>query len=104
MGSPAGATVAFTAGLTFDIGRCWRARRTQAAADAESRKTDLDLLWQEWQTVAKARLLFVKLDAHGRSRWPCCRRSSATLRGRAWTRPRAPSTAGSSPATRPRRS
>jgi outer membrane protein TolC len=67
MGSPAGATVAFTAGLLVDIGALLARSSTQAAADAESRKTDLDLLWQEWQTVAKARLLFVKLDALARS-------------------------------------
>ena len=67
MGSPAGATVAFTAGLAVDIAALLAHSSTQAAADAESRKTDLDLLWQEWQTVAKARLLFVKLDALDRS-------------------------------------
>ena len=67
MGSPAGATVAFTAGLAVDIAALLARSATHAAADAESRKTDLDLLWQEWQTVAKARLLFVKLDALERS-------------------------------------
>jgi outer membrane protein TolC len=67
LGSPAGATVAFTAGLTVDIAALLARSATHAAADAESRKTDLDLLWQEWQTVAKARLLFVKLDAIARS-------------------------------------
>jgi outer membrane protein TolC len=63
MGSPAGASVAFMAGLTVDVAALLARSSTHAAADAESRKTDLDLLWQEWQTVAKARLLFVKLDA-----------------------------------------
>ena len=67
MGSPAGATAAFTAGLTVDIAALLARSSTRATADAESRKTDLDLLWQEWQTVAKARLLFVKLDALSRS-------------------------------------
>ena len=67
MGSPAGATVAFTAALTLDIAALLAHSSTRAAADAESRKTDLELLWQEWQTVAKARLLFVKLDALDRS-------------------------------------
>ena len=67
MGSPAGATAAFTAGLTVDIAALLARSSTRAASDAESRKTDLDLLWQEWQTVAKARLLFVKLDAIARS-------------------------------------
>lgn len=63
MGSPAGATTAFSAGLTVDIAALLARSATQAAGQAESRKADLDLLWQEWQTTAKARLLFVKLDA-----------------------------------------
>jgi outer membrane protein TolC len=67
IGSPAGATVAFTAGLAVDIATLLAHSSTRAAADAESRRTDLDLLWQEWQTVAKARMLFVKLDAQDRS-------------------------------------
>ncbi len=67
MGSPAGATVAFSAGLTADIGALLARSSAKRAADAESRKANLDLLWQEWQTVAKARLLFVKLDAITRS-------------------------------------
>ena len=66
LGSPAGATVAFSVGLTVDVAALLARSSTRAAADAESRKTDLDLLWQEWQAVAKARLLFVKLDAIGR--------------------------------------
>ena len=67
MGAPAGATVAFTAGLTLDVAALLARSSTRAAADAESRKTDLELLWQEWQAVAKARMLFVKLDALERS-------------------------------------
>ncbi len=67
LGSPAGATVAFTAGLTVDIAALLAHSATQGAADAEARKSSLDLLWQEWQTVAKARLLFVKLDAIAQS-------------------------------------
>jgi cobalt-zinc-cadmium efflux system outer membrane protein len=67
MGAPAGATVAFTGALTVDIAALLARSSSKAAADAESRKSSLDLLWQEWQTVAKARLLFVKLDAIARS-------------------------------------
>lgn len=63
LGSPAGATVAFSAGLTVDIGALLAHSAAKGAADAEARKSSLDLLWQEWQAVAKARLLFVKLDA-----------------------------------------
>ena len=67
MGSPAGATVAITAGLTVDVGALLARSSTRAAGKAENRKTDLNLLWQEWQTVAKARLLFVKLSALAQS-------------------------------------
>ena len=81
MGSPAGATVAFTAGLTVDIAALLAHSSTRAAADADSRKSRLDLLWQEWQTVAKARLLFVKLDAIDRSQ-AVLRQQRALLRQR----------------------
>jgi outer membrane protein TolC len=67
MGSPAGATTAFMAALTVDVAALLAQSSNRAAGDAASRKTDLDLLWQEWQAVAMARLLFVKLDAIARS-------------------------------------
>lgn len=67
MGSPAGATVALTTGLSFDIGALLARSSTRAAGNAENRKSDLNLLWQEWQTIAKARLLFVKLTALAQS-------------------------------------
>ena len=67
IGSPAGATVAITAGLTVDVGALLSRSSIRAASNAENRKTDLNLLWQEWQTVAKARLLFVKLSALAQS-------------------------------------
>lgn len=67
MGTVPGATVAYSAGFAVDVA-AWLARSsTQAAHAAEDRKTDLNLLWQEWQTVAKARLLFVKLTALAQS-------------------------------------
>jgi outer membrane protein TolC len=68
LGTPAGSAIAFSAGLAFDIGALLARSSTRAAADAEARKSRLDLLWQEWQTVAKARLLFVKIDALTQSR------------------------------------
>ncbi len=67
MGAPAGTTVAFNAGLTFDVGALLARSSARAVGTAENRKTDLNLLWQEWQTVAKARLLFVKLSALAQS-------------------------------------
>lgn len=57
----AGATRAFSLGLSYDINALVLRATTKGAATAEARKTDLALLWQEWQTIAKARLLFVKL-------------------------------------------
>jgi outer membrane protein TolC len=77
MGSPAGATVAFTAGLAVDIAALLARSSTRGAADAESRKSSLELLWQEWQAVAKARLLFIKLDAIARSQAVLAQRRAA---------------------------
>ncbi len=62
-----GTSVAFTAGLTVDIAALLAHSAAKDAADAEGRKANLDLLWQEWQAVAKARLLFVKIGALARS-------------------------------------
>jgi outer membrane protein TolC len=48
-------------GLIFDvIGMLTRAPR-YAAARQDARKTDLNLLWMEWQVIAQARMLFVRL-------------------------------------------
>ena len=52
---------AFGYGLSFDIGALWTHSAMVSAANAESRKTDLNALWQEWQVIAQARLLYVKL-------------------------------------------
>ena len=67
LGSPAGASVAITTALTLDVGALLARSSTRTANDADNRKTNLNLLWQEWQTVAKARLLFVKLSALAQS-------------------------------------
>jgi outer membrane protein TolC len=54
-------TTAFNLGLSYDvIGLLTRAPR-YAAARQDARKTDLNLLWMEWQVVSQARLLFVRL-------------------------------------------
>ena len=58
-----GATTAFGLGLTIDVGAILARSSTRAAADGETRQARLSLLWQEWQVVAQARLLFVKLRA-----------------------------------------
>ncbi|MDB6000528.1 MAG: outer rane efflux protein [Rhizobacter sp.] len=67
LGAVSGATVALSAALTVDVTALLARSSSQAAANAETRKSDLNLLWQEWQTVARARLLFVKMDSLARS-------------------------------------
>jgi outer membrane protein TolC len=57
----AATTTAYNVGLSFDvIGLLTRAPR-YAAAHQDARKTDLNLLWMEWQVIAQARQLFVRL-------------------------------------------
>lgn len=51
---------AFSYGLAMDVMAIVTRGANRAAADAGARKTDLALLWQEWQVVAQARQLFVK--------------------------------------------
>lgn len=67
MGSAPGATVAYSTGLSVDVTALLTRSSVRAAAAAEGRRSDLNLLWQEWQIVAKARLLFVKLDGLAKS-------------------------------------
>lgn len=57
----AGSTRAFSLGLSYDINPLILHATNAGAADAEARKTDLNLLWQEWQVISQARLLYVKL-------------------------------------------
>lgn len=51
-------TSAYNAGLGYDLNALVTHAAGVSSARAESRKVDLDLLWQEWQVVARARLLF----------------------------------------------
>ncbi|RXZ38689.1 TolC family protein [Oxalobacteraceae bacterium CAVE-383] len=51
----------YSIGPSYDFGSLLTHSTLRAAADAESSKADLTLLWQEWQVVAQARLLFIKL-------------------------------------------
>ncbi|MDB4909662.1 MAG: outer rane efflux family protein [Gemmatimonadetes bacterium] len=54
-------TLAYNFGLSYDvIGLLTRAPR-YAAARQDARKTDLTVLWQEWQVVAMSRQLFTRL-------------------------------------------
>lgn len=56
-----GAVTAFNMSLSEDILALIQHSANRKAAQEDARKTDLNLLWQEWQVVAKARTLFVKV-------------------------------------------
>lgn len=51
-------TRAFNLGLSADLGALLTRSSRVAAARAQARQVNLELLWAEWQTVAQARLLF----------------------------------------------
>ena len=55
------AVKAFSFGLSYDINALLLHSSLHGAAQSEARKTDLNLLWQEWQVISQARLLFLKL-------------------------------------------
>jgi outer membrane protein TolC len=55
-----GATRAFSYGLNWDVMSLVARNANQKAANAATAKTDLGLLWQEWQVVAQARQLFLR--------------------------------------------
>jgi outer membrane protein TolC len=55
------ATRAFSLGLSYDVGALVAHAAARRAAQADVRKTDLALLWQEWQVASQARLAFVRL-------------------------------------------
>lgn len=52
-------TTAYALGLSYDVTALVTRGATISAAKAESRKSDLTLLWQEWQVVSQARKLFI---------------------------------------------
>lgn len=55
-----GTTRAFNYGLSIDVMAIVLRSANRQSADATVAKTDLGLLWQEWQVVAQARQLFIK--------------------------------------------
>ncbi len=55
-----GSTSAFNLGLSYDINGLLTRTAGKRAAQASAQQTDLNLLWQEWQIVSQARLLFVR--------------------------------------------
>jgi outer membrane protein TolC len=60
IGGP-GTTAALTAGLSQDLKSLVTLSSTRAAAAHSARNIDAQLLWQEWQTMGKVRLLAVDL-------------------------------------------
>ena len=62
---PPGTTTAFNAGLGYDLNALVTHAAGENSADAEARKTDLNLLWQEWQVVAQSRALFSQIVNEG---------------------------------------
>ena len=57
----AATTSAYNIGLSYDVIALLTFAPRRAAARQEVAKTDLNLLWLEWQVVAQARQLFVRL-------------------------------------------
>lgn len=66
-GGPASAD-SWSAGIGQDIKALITFQAQKNSARLDARKIDADLLWQEWQVMAKARLLFVDTVEQGRSR------------------------------------
>jgi hypothetical protein len=61
-----GTVDAFTAGLTQDVKALVTLSSKRSAAGHALQAVDADLLWQEWQTLGKARLLAVDAIAGDR--------------------------------------
>lgn len=55
-----GNTSAFNLGLSYDVSALLTRSAAKNSAQAAQRQTDLNLLWQEWQVVGQARLLFAR--------------------------------------------
>ena len=64
--SGADLTSAFAAGLAYELSALVTHAADRKAAAALARKVDLSLLWQEWQVVARARELYVRLVSQER--------------------------------------
>lgn len=55
------ASRAFNLGLSYDVGSLVSHAAGRRAAQADAQKTNLTLLWQEWQVASQARLAYVQL-------------------------------------------
>lgn len=56
-----GSTAAFSLGVNYDFMALLTRSRIRSAAEADRRKANLTLLWQEWQVIAQARIFVIKL-------------------------------------------
>jgi outer membrane protein TolC len=59
IGGPPGSTATILAGLAQEVVPLLTLSTRKAAAGASEVSVELDVAWQEWQTVSRARLLFV---------------------------------------------
>ena len=59
-------TSAYNVGLAYDLNALVTHGAARQAARQAARRTDLDLLWQEWQAVAQARSLFIRVTTDQR--------------------------------------
>ena len=57
-----GLVAAYSLGLSYDVNALLQHASARDAGLADAHKADLNLLWQEWQVVSQAQLLFVKLQ------------------------------------------
>ena len=57
----AGGNKAFSFGLSYDISSLLTHGALHGAAERDAVKTDLTLLWQEWQVASQAQLLFIRV-------------------------------------------
>jgi outer membrane protein TolC len=58
-----GNTNAFNFNLSYDVNTLLLRSSRVGAATADEQRVNLELLWQEWQAVSQARLLFTRLTA-----------------------------------------
>jgi outer membrane protein TolC len=65
-GSRPGLTHAFIYGITMDVMSLLTRSTKLRAANQETAKIDLGMLWQEWQVVAQARQLFIQVVTQDR--------------------------------------
>lgn len=56
-----GATRGYTIGPSYDFGSLLTHSSLESAGRHDADKADLNLLWQEWQVIAQARLLYIRI-------------------------------------------